>query len=156
MSSQDINALHHGASRNLSSNSQPHARMGRRSRQEIKASILSFLNSSTKSAHEVATNINLASKPAGNISEFRDEVGEICIYTSKYLPANHVSQDKLAEVVQAMRELPHKDGQPEFRYIFQDGCSMLIEVEGKKELLPNKGLLTKNLNNRRSRYLSST
>jgi hypothetical protein len=98
---------------------------------KIKASILSFLSHTTHSAHKVAKDISLAVESGHNIGGFRDEVEDICIYTSKHLPANHESQDRLVEIVEAIRELPQSAGQPQWRYIFQDGCSMLIEAEGK-------------------------
>lgn len=98
----------------------------------IKTSIVSFLTHYTKSPHEVAHNITLAVKPEHNLEGFRNEVEDICIYTSKFLPANHVAQDRLVEIVQAVREVPQAAGQPLWQYIFQDGCSMLIEAEGEK------------------------
>jgi hypothetical protein len=99
---------------------------------KIKTSILSFLTQfSPKSAHEVAKEISLAFQPEHNIDGFRDEVEDICIYTSKYLPANHISQDRLVEIVEALRELPQCDGPPQWQYIFQTGSYMLVEAEGK-------------------------
>lgn len=98
---------------------------------KIKTSIQSFPIGSTNWAQEVANDISLAVKPEHNLGGFRDEVEDICIYTSKYLPANHVSQDRLVEIVEAIRELPQSEGQPQWRYIFQDGCYMLIEAEGE-------------------------
>lgn len=98
---------------------------------KIKASILSFLNHSARSAHEVATDISSALKPEDNVGGYRDEVEEICVHVSKHLPANHVSQDRLVEVVEALRELPQNAGQPQWRHLFQDGSSMLIEAEGE-------------------------
>jgi hypothetical protein len=98
----------------------------------IKTSILSFLAPSTpKSAQEVALDISLAFKPEHNIDGFRDEVEDICIYTSKFLPANHVSQDKLVEIVEAVRELPGCVGQPQWRYILQTGSYLLVEAFGE-------------------------
>jgi hypothetical protein len=99
----------------------------------IKTSILSFLLPSTpKSAQEVALDISLALKPEHNIDGFRDEVEDICIYTSKYLPANHVAQDKLVEIVEAVRELPECVGQPRWRDLLQTGSYSLVEAYGKK------------------------
>lgn len=99
---------------------------------EIKTSIQSFLTRSTTiSAQEVANEVAQAFKPEHNISGFRDEVEDICIYTSKFLPANHVSQDRLIEIINALRELPQCDGQPEWRNVFQSGSYLLIEAEGK-------------------------
>ncbi|KAK6000691.1 hypothetical protein QM012_003416 [Aureobasidium pullulans] len=71
----------------------------------IKASISSFLLQSTNSAYQVALDISLAVKPEHNINGFRDEVDGICIYVSKYLPANHVAQDRLVEVIEAVKGL---------------------------------------------------
>jgi hypothetical protein len=99
---------------------------------KIKASILSFLvHSSTTSAHEVANDITSAFKSGQNVDGFRDEVEEICIYTSKCLPANHVSQDRLVEIVKALRELPQRAEQPQWQKIFRTGSYLLIEAEGK-------------------------
>ena len=99
---------------------------------KIKASILSFLfQSSTKSAQEIASEIAQAFKPEHNISGFRDGVEDICIYTSKFLPANHTSQDRLIPIIEALRELPQGDGQPRWQGIFQTGSYLLIEAEGK-------------------------
>jgi hypothetical protein len=99
---------------------------------KIKTSILSFLTQfSPKSAHEVAKEISLAFTPEHNIDGFRDEVEDICIYTSKYLPANHISQDRLVAIVEALRELPQCDGHPQWQYIFQTGSYMLVEAEDK-------------------------
>jgi hypothetical protein len=101
----------------------------------IKTSILSFLApSAPKSAQEVALDISLAFKPEHNIDGFRDEVEDICIYTSKYLPANHVAQDRLVEIVEAVREVPECAGQPRWRYIFQTGSYLLVEAYGKGNL----------------------
>jgi hypothetical protein len=100
---------------------------------KIKVSILSFLDpSTTKSAHEVAEEISLAFGPEHNVDGFRDEVEDICIYTSKYLPANHTSQDRLIEIVEALREFPQQAGHPQWQYIFQTGSYMLVEAEGKQ------------------------
>ncbi|KAG9523170.1 hypothetical protein KCV07_g2770, partial [Aureobasidium melanogenum] len=101
---------------------------------KIKASILSFLTHTTDSAHKVAHEISLTVEPGDNLEGFRNEVEDICIYTSKHLPANHESQDRLVEIVEAFRELPQSAGQPQWRYIFQDGCSMLIEAEDAQDL----------------------
>lgn len=98
---------------------------------KIKTSIQSFLTGSTNCAHEVANDISLAVRPEHNLGGFRDQVEDICIYTSKYLPANHVVQDRLVEIVKGVRELPQCEGQPQWRCIFQDGCFMLIEAEGE-------------------------
>ena len=96
---------------------------------KIKARILSFLfQSSTKSAQEIASEIAQAFKPEHNISGFRDGVEDICIYTSKHLPA---SQDRFIAIIKALRELPHWDGQPRWQGIFQTGSYLLIEAEGK-------------------------
>jgi hypothetical protein len=100
---------------------------------KIKTSILSFLTQfSPRFAHEVANDISLAFQPEHNIDGFRDEVEDIFIYTSKYLPANHVSQDRLVEIVQALRKLPQCDGHPQLVYIFQNGSYMLLEAEGEQ------------------------
>jgi hypothetical protein len=100
---------------------------------KIKTSILSFLTQfSPKSAHEVAKEISLTFQPEHNNDGFRDEIEDICVYTSKYLPANHISQDRLVEIIEALRGLPQQNGQPAWRYIFQTGSYMLVEAEGKK------------------------
>jgi hypothetical protein len=97
----------------------------------IKTSILSFLTSTKTSAYEVALDISLAFKPEHNIDGFRDEVEDICIYTSKFLPANHVAQDKLVEIVEAVRGLPECVGQPQWRYLLQTGSYSLVEAFGE-------------------------
>lgn len=100
---------------------------------KIKTSILSFLpHSTTKSGQSVANETSLAFKPEHNIGGFLDEVQDICIYTSKYLPANHVSQDRLVEIVKAIRELPEREEQPQWRNIFGTGSYMLVEATGEK------------------------
>jgi hypothetical protein len=102
---------------------------------KIKTSIISFLTRfSSKPAHEVAVEVSRAFKAEHNIDGFRDGVEDIFIYTSKYLPANHISQDRLVEIVQALRKLPHVNGHPQWQYIFQSGSYMLVEAEGKKHL----------------------
>ena len=99
---------------------------------KIKTSILSFLpHSTTRSAQDVANEISLAFKSEHNIGGFLDEVEDICIYTSKYLPANHISQERLIEIVKAIRELPHSEEQPQWQNIFRTGSYMLIEATGK-------------------------
>jgi hypothetical protein len=99
---------------------------------KIKTSILSFLpHSTTRSAQDAANEISLAFKPEHNIGGFLDEVEDICIYTSKYLPANHISQERLIEIVKAIRELPHSEEQPQWQNIFRTGSYMLIEATGK-------------------------
>jgi hypothetical protein len=101
----------------------------------IKTSILSFLTPSTPTiAHEVALDISQAFKPEHNIDGFLDEVEDICIYTSKYLPANHVAQDKLVEIVEAVRELPECVGQPQWRYLLQTGSYLLVEAYGERSV----------------------
>lgn len=128
---------------------------------KIKASIQSFLiQSTTTSAQKVANEIASSFQPEHNIGGFRDEVEDICIYTSKYLPANHVSQERLVEIIKALRELPQRDQQPEWRNIFQTGSYLLIEAEGKQfsepkvmEKSTNKILF---LENRRTRSRSPT
>lgn len=103
---------------------------------KIKRSIHSFLTqSTTTSAQEVANEIASSFKPEHNIGGFRDEVEVICIYTSKYLPSNHISQDRLVEIIKALRELPQQEQQPQWRYIFQTGSYVLIEAEGKKAMI---------------------
>ena len=95
------------------------------------ASSLFLTQSTTINAHEVANEISLAFQPDHNIDGFRDQVEDIFIYTSKYLSANHISQDRLVEIVEALRELPQRAGHPQWRYIFQSGSYMLVEAEGK-------------------------
>jgi hypothetical protein len=100
---------------------------------KIKTSILSILpHSTTRSAHEVANDISLAFKPEHNIGGFLDEVEDICICTSKYLPANHVSQDRLVEIVKRIRELPQCAEKPQWQNFFCTGSYMLIEATGKR------------------------
>jgi len=103
---------------------------------KIKTSIHCFLTQSTTiSAQEVANEIASSFQPEHNIGGFRDEVEDICIYTSKYLPANHVSQDRLVEIIKALRELPQQDQQPQWQSIFQSGSYLLIEAEGMKAMI---------------------
>ena len=102
---------------------------------KIKRSIHCFLTQSTTiSAQEVANEIASSFQPEHNIGGFRDGVEDICIYTSRYLPANHISQDRLIEIIKALRELPQQEQQPQWRYIFQTGSYLLIEAEGKKAM----------------------
>jgi hypothetical protein len=106
---------------------------------KLKTSILSFLRSSaTTSAHVVANEISLAFKPEHNIGGFLDEVEDICIYTSKNLPANHISQDRLVEIVKAIRELPQCAEQPQWQNISCTGSYMLIEATGKRTSYKNR------------------
>jgi hypothetical protein len=99
---------------------------------KIKTNIISFLTQlSPKSAHDVAKEISLAFQPEHNIDGFHDGVEDVFIYTSKYLPANHISQDRVVEVVEALRQLPQRAGHPQWQYIFQTGSYMLVEAEGK-------------------------
>lgn len=102
---------------------------------KIKASLRTFMTQGTTiSAQEVANEIASAFKSEHNISGFRDGVEDICIYTSKFLPANHVSQDRLVAIIQALRELPQQDQQPQWWSIFQTGSYLLIEAEGKAKV----------------------
>jgi len=103
---------------------------------KIKRSIYCFLTQSTTiSTQEVANDIASSFKPEHNIGGFRDGVEDICIYTSKYLPANHISQDRLIEVIKAVRELPQQEQQPQWQSIFQSGSYLLIEAEGKETMI---------------------
>lgn len=113
---------------------------------KIKASISSSLvHSSQISAREVANDISSAFKSGGNAGGFRDEVEDICIYTSKNLPANHISQDRLVEIVKALRQLPHGSGQPQWQYIFQTGSYLLIEAAGKHQSPYDKNITNRTL-----------
>jgi hypothetical protein len=116
----------------------------------IKSAISCFLTSDTTlistTAQETANKITLAFEPEHNIDGFRDGVEDICIYISRFLPANHISQDRLVQVIQALRDIAHRDAQPHWSGIFQTSCYSLVEAEGGSNFVnteyPNRNTRT--------------
>lgn len=97
---------------------------------KIKESIRSLLTSSEQSAQDTANDIARQFRvgqhyPGGYV----DQVGDTVIYVSKWIPADHIVQDWLIDLVKEVRELPPQTNRPRWQsFLADNGIMSIVEA----------------------------
>lgn len=94
---------------------------------QIKESIHSFLTSSRHSAQDTANDIARQFRVGQHYPQgYVDQVEDTVIYVSKLIPADHIVQDRLIDLVKEIRELPPQTNRPFWQAFFADNGKMSI------------------------------
>ena len=93
----------------------------------VKESIRSFLISSHYSAQDITHDIDRQFKvgqhyPGGYV----DQVEDIFIFVSKFIPADHAAQDRLVDLVKEIRKLTPQIDRPSWESFLADNGKMSI------------------------------
>ena len=88
----------------------------------MKASMISYLEGGKTSAQDVAEHIAREFIPGvNNTGGMVSYIEDMLIFTSKFLPVDHPTQEDFLRIIQAIKDLPQQSDGPDWSSLFTGG-----------------------------------